>query len=119
MKKKLVAPYIAEAERTPAVLKVLAWGEDLVALIHRLVEHAGHMKDEVAVLRGEKKRPTFKPSRMHEEAGKTSESNRQQQGKPAGRLGSPARSKTGQLKIDCEQVIQPAESIPSGSRFKG
>lgn len=119
MKKKLVAPYIAEAERTPAVLKVLAWGEDLVALIHRLVENAGHMKDEVAVLKGEKKRPTFKPSRMHEEAGKTSESNRQQQGKPAGRRGSPARSKTGQLKIDCEQVIQPAESIPSGSRFKG
>lgn len=118
MKKKLVAPYIAEAERTPAVLKVLAWAEGLVELIHRLLEHAGHMKDEVAVLKGEKKRPTFKPSRMHEEAGKTSESNRQQ-GKPARRRGSPARSKTGQLKIACEQVIQPAESIPSGSRFKG
>lgn len=118
MKKKLVAPYIAEAERTPAVLKVLAWGESLVELVHRLVEEKGHANDEVAVLKGEKKRPTFKPSRMHEQAGKASDSG-PQQGKPARRRGSPSRSKTGQLKIDREQVIQPSEPIPPGSRFKG
>ncbi|WP_454754664.1 IS66 family transposase [Cupriavidus necator] len=118
MKKKLAAPYIAEAERTPAVLKVLAWGESLVELVHRLVEEKGHANDEVAVLKGEKKRPTFKPSRMHEQAGKASDSD-PQQGKPARRRGSPSRSKTGQLKIDREQVIQPSEPISPGSRFKG
>ncbi len=118
MKKRLVAPYIAQAELTPAVLKVLAWAEGLVELIHRLVEEKGHAKDEVAVLKGEKKRPTFKPSRMHEEAGKASGSD-QRQDKQVRRRGSPARSKTGKLKIDCEQVIQPSEPIPPGSRFKG
>ncbi|MFJ1261053.1 hypothetical protein, partial [Cupriavidus sp. CuC1] len=39
--------------------------------------------------------------------------------KPVKRAGSAKRSKTGQLKIDHDQVIQPAEPIPPGSRFKG
>jgi hypothetical protein len=53
-----------------------------------------HLKDEVAVLKGEKKRPKFKPSRMHEEAGKAGAPDRQQQTKPARRGGKPSRSKS-------------------------
>jgi hypothetical protein len=78
-----------------------------------------HLKDEVAVLKGEKKRPKFKPSRMHEEAGKACTPDRQQQTKPARRRGKPSRSKTAQLKIDCEEIIEPTGRIPRGSRFKG
>ena len=119
MTKKLSAPYIVEAERTPAVMKLLAWGEGLVEIIHRLQEQGLHLKDEVAVLKGEKKRPKFKPSRMNEDAGKAGKPDRAQNGKPAKRPGSVKKSKTGQLKIDCEEVIQPAEPIPPASRFKG
>src|SRR5471032_3687025 len=100
-------------------MKLLAWGEGLVEIILRLQEQELHLKDEVAVLKGEKKRPKFKPSRMHEEAGKACAPDRQQQTKPARRRGKPSRSKTAQLKIDCEEIIEPAERIPRGSRFKG
>lgn len=119
MRKNLTAPYIPESERTPAVLKLLAWGEQLVEIILRHHEQELHLKDEVAVLKGERKRPKFKPSRMHEEAGKACAPDRQQQTKPARRRGKPSRSKTAQLKIDCEQIIQPVKRIPRGSRFKG
>jgi len=119
VRKKLTAPYIAEAERTPAVMKLLAWGEGLIEIILRQHEQELHLKDEVAVLKGEKKRPKFKPSRMHEEAGKACAPDRQQQTKPARRRGKPSRSKTAQLKIDCEEIIEPAGRIPPGSRFKG
>ncbi len=119
MTKKLAAPYIAEAERSPAVMKLLAWGEGLVEIIDRLQEQGLHLKDEVAVLKGERKRPKFKPSHMHEDAGKAGKPDRAQNGKPARRAGSAKKSKTGQLKIDCEAVIQPVEPIAPASRFKG
>jgi chorismate mutase len=117
--KKLAAPYVAEADRTPAVMELLAWGDGLVEIIHRLLEERGHLKDEVAVLKGEKKRPTFKPSRMNEDAGKAVRSDWTQNGEPAKRPGSEKKSKTWQLKIDRDEVIEPAEPIPLGSRFKG
>src|SRR6516164_7653217 len=108
-----------ESERTPAVLRLLAWGDGLIEIILHKDEQELHLKDEVAVLKGEKKRPTFKPSRMHEEAGKAGASDPQQQTKPARRRGKPGRRKTAQLEINCEEIIQPAVPIPPGSRFKG
>jgi hypothetical protein len=117
--KKLAAPYVAEADRTPSVMELFAWGERLLEILHRMLEEMGHLKDEVAVLKGEKKRPTFKPSRMNEDAGKVAESDRAQNGKPAKRPGSEKKSNTWQLTIDCDEVIEPAGPIPPGSRFKG
>ncbi len=66
MLKKLSAPYVAEVDRTPALMEVLAWSDGLVEIIHQLLEETGHLKDEVAVLQGEKKRPTFKPRRIRQ-----------------------------------------------------
>src|SRR3981189_1418578 len=100
-------------------MRLLAGGEGLIEIILRQHEQELHLKDEVAVLKGEKKRPKFKPSRMHEEAGNACAPDRQQQTKPARRRGKPSRSKTAQLKIDCEEIIEPAGRIPRGSRFKG
>ncbi|BBE08548.1 Transposase IS66 family [Mycoavidus cysteinexigens] len=48
--KELVVPYVAEVDRTPTMLKVLAWSERLVEIIHHLLEKEAHLKDEVAVL---------------------------------------------------------------------
>ncbi len=79
--KKLAAPYVAEADRTPAVMELFAWGDGLIEIILRQHEQMGHLKDEVAVLKGEKKRPKFKPSRMNEEAGKAGTPDRKQNGK--------------------------------------
>ncbi|CAN7757624.1 hypothetical protein LJR029_005917 [Caballeronia sp. LjRoot29] len=56
---------------------------------------------------------------MHQEADKACAPDRQQQTKPSRRRGKPSRSKTAQLKIDCEEIIEPAERIPRNSRFKG
>ncbi len=119
MLKKLAAPYVAEADRTPAVVEVFAWSDGLVEIIHRLLEEIGHLKDEVAVLQGEKKRPTFKQSRMNEDAGKSAKPDQTQNEETAKRPGSAKKHKTAQLKIDRDTVIEPVEPIPPGSRFKG
>ena len=100
-------------------MELFAWGDGLVEIIHRQQEEMGHLKDEVAVLKGEKMRPTFKPSRMNEDAGNAAGPDRTQNGKPAKRPGSEKKGKTWQLKIDRDEVIEPAEPIPPGSRFKG
>jgi hypothetical protein len=79
------------------------------------------LKDEVAVLKGEKKRPVFKPSRMNEDAGKPDavvDVGPDKGEKKTRRAGSDKRSKTDQLKVD-DLVINPEEAIPPGSRFKG
>jgi hypothetical protein len=45
VRKKLAAPYIPKVERTPAVMKLLAWGEGLIEIILRQHEHELHLKD--------------------------------------------------------------------------
>jgi hypothetical protein len=117
--KKVSLPYVPQADQTAMVRKLLEWGEERIETIHHLQEQVLHLKDEVAVLKGEKKRPKFKPSRMNEDAGKAGKPDRAQNEKAAKRSGSAKKSKTGQLKIDCEEIIQPVEPIPPNSRFKG
>lgn len=112
-------PHIAPADRTPAVTRLMSFSEELIETNQRLWERVWLLEDEVAVLKGEKKRPKFKPSRMNEDAGQASGQPHEPEVKPVKRAGSAKRSKTGQLKIDHDQVIQPAEPIPLGSRFKG
>lgn len=101
-------------------------------------------RNEVAVLKGEKARPVFKPSRMHQDAGKIDFTVSQAQAANAAqsangngegglgecaivdlekaskpkRPGSAKRSKTAQLHIDDEISLHP-DTIPVGSRFKG
>lgn len=70
----------------------------------------------MSILKGEKKRPVFKPSRMNEEAGKADETVKTS---PAKRPGSQKKRKAAGLQIDDTSVIVPAEAIPPGSRFKG
>lgn len=129
-----VLPAVDEAYLAPEVRKQVnnlqAFGERLIEENNGLWEENAHLKDEVAVLKGEKKRPVFKPSRMNEEAGKADkaqaegqaegqvESQAESQKRPK-RAGSAKRSKTAQLEIHYDKIIQPTEPVPPGSRFKG
>lgn len=118
MAKQIELPDIPEAEQTPVVKALLGIIEQLVVKVQRQEEEIQQLKDEVAILKGEKKRPKFKPSKLEQEAGKEDD-DKEKESNAGKRPGSSKRSKTPQLKIHEEQVIEPKEKVPPGSRFKG
>ena len=98
--------------------KLQAFAEGLLEEVFAFENLVARLNDEVAILKGEKKRPVFKPSRMNEDAGQADD----KAAKPCPsdkRAGSQKKSKTAELKIDRERIIAPVEPIPPGSRFKG
>lgn len=97
--------------------KLQTFTEGLLEEIYAFEDRVGRLNDEVAILKGEKKRPVFKPSRMNEEAGKADSTTKKCP--PIKRPGSQKKSKTAELRIDHESVIEPIEAIPPGARFKG
>ncbi len=60
-------PEIPEAERTSLVESLLARIEQLLEEQRRQAELIGQLRDEIAVLKGEKARPKFKPSGMEQQ----------------------------------------------------
>jgi len=125
MRKQRVVPAIDENCLSPEsqvqVNHLQVFAEETLEENNQLREENARLKDEVAILKGEKKRPVFKPSRMNEDAGKPSDTAQidpEAPAKKAKRAGSAKRSKTGQLAA-LEQIVNPEEAIPHGSRFKG
>lgn len=114
MGERIQIPDIPEEARTPLVKGLVDIIEQLVQKVQRQEEKIGQPEDEIAVLKGEKKQPRFKPSQLDEKAGR--EGSALGEGK---RPGSEKRSKTASLVIHEEKVIAPAEPVPEGSRFKG
>jgi hypothetical protein len=119
--KKRVAPQVDADDLPPKAKKQIgklqAFIEGLLEEVHAFEELVGRLADEIAILKGEKKRPVFKPSRMNEEAGQApAEAAGNQSTK---RAGSQKKRKTAELRIDRECVVEPNEPIPPGSRFKG
>jgi hypothetical protein len=105
MSKGPKTPDIPENERTPLVVHLLEVVRYQSELIQRL-------RDEIAILKGDKPKPNIKPSGMEKgEKKKTGSSS----GK---RPGSVKRSKTKELKIH-EVILLLTEHIPEGSTFKG
>ncbi|MCD2452894.1 hypothetical protein GO003_021155 [Methylicorpusculum oleiharenae] len=79
-------------------------------------EELGGLKDKIAILKGEKVRPNFKPSGIAQATyGKQSLGTGEDQTK---RSGSRKRNKTQQLVIYEERVIRPSYQA-SDTRFKG
>jgi hypothetical protein len=117
-KPRFSIPPIPEAERTPLVTLLLGLIEDLAERVQKQDEEIAQLKDEVRVLKGQKKRPQFKPSKMDEQTdpdqseGKTAEEDGR-------RPGSDKRSKNAELVVHDEKIIKPQGRIPKGSRFKG
>jgi len=96
---------IPEEERTPLVVHLLEVVRYQSELIQRL-------KDEIAILKGDKPRPKIKPSGMEKGEKKSNDSS---DGK---RPGSSKRSKTKELEIH-KVIPRSPENIPEGSLFKG
>ena len=106
-------PEVPIAEQTPWRCDLLRIIEELRERVQCLEEENGRLKDEIAVLKGEKARPKFKPGRMEPQADPLEGT--EADGK---RPGSKKRSKTLELTIHRE-VKCPPPAVPEGSRFEG
>ena len=96
-------PAISEAERTPLVVALLE-------VIHQQAEAIAALRDEIARLKGEKPRPTIRPSTLEQPAPGAAPA-------PGRRPGSAKRPKTAQLVLHHTERIAPA-ALPAGARLK-
>jgi len=122
-------PSVAESQRTPLVEQLLGQIEQLLEENRRQAEQIQQLRDEIAVLKGQKAKPTFKPSGMDAETEPSGDADgsedgdsaddRHRKGQPRKRPGAFKRRKTAQLTIHETLKIPPQGAIPAGSRFKG
>ena len=115
MKKLPSLPDIPEQDQTPVVKALLGLTEQLIERVQQQDEEIALLKDEINILKGEKKRPVFKGSKLD----KNTKSNHSSKASSKKRPGSGKRKKTQQLVIHEDKVIKPVAPLPPGSRFKG
>lgn len=102
-------PFICEEERTPVVTTLL----EIIYLQEEVIQK---LKDEIAILKGQKPKPQIKPSQLEKgEKNNEGENKKDFDGK---RPGSEKREKTKELVIQEVKKIKP-DHIPDGSIFKG
>ncbi len=114
---KFKFPDIPEAEQTPVVKGLLSIIEQLIEYSQKQQEEIDVMKDEIKILKGEKKRPTFKPSKLDESTNDEIQQEPDEDGKikPSVNKKKKRRSKKN-LPVDREERVKP-DNIPQGSRF--
>src|ERR1700693_4639190 len=95
---KMELPEIRPEERTPLVKALLAIIQIVLDRNQQLEETVLQLRDEIAILKGQKPRPQIKPSRLETDAPPS-----QQEGSPRDgsgkRAGSEKRAKNSQLTI--------------------
>jgi hypothetical protein len=64
LKKLPLLPDIPEHDQTPLVKTLLAFIEQLAEQVQQQAEEIARLKDEINILKGKKKRPAFKPSKL-------------------------------------------------------
>ncbi len=97
---------MAQNEDSPIVSELIDYIKQQRDLIQEL-------RDELAILKGQKAKPKIKPSNLEKKTAK-----KKQQAHSKKRPGSDKASKTKQLEIHEDKIIQP-DFIPEGSSFKG
>jgi transposase IS66 family protein len=112
---KMELPEIRPEERTPLVEALLAIIRELLDRNQQLEETVLQLRDEIAILKGQKPRPKIKPSSL-ESATPPSESSQKE--RPDKRPGSEKRSKNAELTIH-RRVPLHIDDLPHGAVFKG
>jgi hypothetical protein len=116
-------PVIAEAERSPLVERLLAQVERLLEENRQQAELIQQLRDEIAVLKGEKAKPKFQPSGMEQQTEASAPDDEAEAGDGSGgppkRPGSAKRRKSAQLIIHETVAVAPSQPVPAGARFKG
>jgi Transposase IS66 family len=107
---KMELPEVRPEERTPLVEALLGIIGQLLDRVRQLEETNQQLRDEIAILKGQKPRPTIRPSQLESKARAP-----RPEGSP--RPGSDKRSKNAQLTIS-EDVLVPLEAVPPGAVFK-
>jgi len=114
---KFELPDIPQAEQTPVVKGLLAIIEQLIEHAQKQQEEIEVMRDEIRLLKGLKKRPKFKPSKLDESTPDKPDDKRAEdkETKPPGKK---KRHSKKNLPVDRTDRIKP-DNIPAGSRYKG
>src|SRR5947209_1353432 len=110
---KVELPDIRPEERTPLVETLLATLRQVLDRVGELEATNQQLRDEIAVLKGQKPRPQLRPSILSGPAPTNA-------GTPAEgrRRGKPTQRKTSQLTIHREVTLHPA-TLPEGATLKG
>ena len=108
---KVELPEIRPEDRTPVVEALLGIIRQLLDRVGQLEEANQHLRDEIAMLKGQKPRPDIKPSLLEATKPKTKG---QEEGK---RPGSAKRPKTAELHIH-QEVPLYAQDLPVGATFR-
>ena len=121
MKKKAAEiPPISDQENTPLVKTLVEMIYGLQEQNQNLALTIQQLRDEIAILKGERAKPVFKSGRMDKNTDKDDdEGEGRNGGAKKKRAGSHKRSKTVELTIHEEKVIRPESPVPPGSRFNG
>ena len=104
-------PEVRPEERTPLVESLLAIIRQLLDRVEQLEVTVQQLRDENALLKGQKPRPKISPSRLESPTPPASP-------KEGKRPGSDKRAKNSQLIIPDEVVLLP-DNLPCGATFKG
>jgi hypothetical protein len=105
-------PTINESERTPAVIALLAFADALLHRIQALEETIQKLRDEIAVLKGQKPKPQIAPSNLEKPPPKPPRAAGEK------RPGSEKRSKKTIARKPIEVIVDypnpPAGAVPNG-----
>jgi hypothetical protein len=113
---KMELPEVRPEERTPLVESLLTIIHGLLDQVQQLGETVQQLRDEIAVLKGQKPRPQIKPSCLESDKLPTGEKPTAAQS-PEKRPGSAKRSKNSQLTIHHERKLH-IDDLPIGAVFK-
>src|SRR5437879_4739938 len=108
---KIELPDIPAEQRTPLVEALLGIIRQLADRVAELEESNRELRDEIAVLKGQKPRPKISPSILN-----TAPPTKDDTGESR-RRGKPTRPKTSELTIHNTMPLHPA-NLPVGARFK-